>query len=522
MEQTSLPSQTTMTSGDDKFEKYMDLFRKSRSVVKAFEEEFKVKQGRKPDRNDLAKAPEHVLTCIKNCRKIQAYFKLKGGQSQLSTSGSKDDTEEVVTQQQSLPPPAQDLETPTLDAILEPKAKSKSMWGSHLNKDGAKPGAMRRHKTESAISKGPSFSGFINEASQSSQQTRLSLKKGSAVRKSSARSFFDTLGGGDLEASTLPSPPANDATEKKFVDPLSRFDPEISMGGDDNSDDLVFGPKFGSAAVDPQQQHQDNVEKCQQIKPVKLFSHKTKPTESNKRQALSVLSVLSSQKQDSSSRLSFSGLFPKATTPVKAHSLTTFENIADDDDDNDNNDVNDKPSDATTTKRKRVDSNNSDDGENSPRNSLPETKRSRTDLQSFESNVAPMKSADVVVDPTSKEIAKNDIYAIGYEEADDDPRGFASAKQLNRFNVGKKAAQNMKTENYVKINLKKKNFVRGKKTMTGSKYRRQEWKRKEHEKTKKGANKKVTAQHFKLTSLIKHLVSFHKETFFLTIYCTLF
>ncbi len=486
MEQTSQPSQTA-TTGDDKSMKYMDLFRKSRSVVKAFEEEFKVKQGRKPDRNDLAKAPEHVLTCIKNCQKIQAYFKLKGDQSQLSTSGSKDEGEEVAAKQKPQPPPAQDLETPTLDAILEPKDKSKSMWGSHLNKDRAKPGAMRRHKTESNISKGPSFSGFFNEASsQSSQKTRLSLKKGSAVRKSSARSFFDTLGGGDLETSTLPSPPANEATEKKFVDPLSRFDPEISMGGDDNSDDLVFGPKFGPVIIDPQQQQPDDPGKCQQIKPVKPFNHMTKPIESNKRQALSVLSVLSSQKQDSSSRLSFSGLFPKATTPVKAHSVTTFENLAGDDD-NDN----DEQSDAITTKRKRVDSNNSDDGENSPRNSLPETKKSRIDLQSLESDVVPTKTVDVVVDPASKELPKNDIYAIGYEEADDDPRGFASAKQVNRFTVGKKAGQNMKTENYVKINLKKKTFVRGKKTMTGSKYRRQEWKRKELEKTKKGANKKV-------------------------------
>ena len=70
--------------------------------------------------------------------------------------------------------------------------------------------------------------------------------------------------------------------------------------------------------------------------------------------------------------------------------------------------------------------------------------------------------------------------------------------------------QNKKTENYVKINLKKKNYVRGKKNMTGSKYRRQEWKRKETEKTKKGANKKV-GQFF--LYFIKH-PSFFRNTVF--------
>ena len=66
MEETGLSSQS-----GPKDDKYMEQFRKSRTQVKSFEEKFFAKHGRKPNKEDLAKAPEHVLTCIKNCRKIQ-------------------------------------------------------------------------------------------------------------------------------------------------------------------------------------------------------------------------------------------------------------------------------------------------------------------------------------------------------------------------------------------------------------------------------------------------------------------
>ncbi len=47
--------------------------RKSRARVQSYESEFTLKHGRKPDRHDLEKAPDHVRTCIKNCKKIQVY-----------------------------------------------------------------------------------------------------------------------------------------------------------------------------------------------------------------------------------------------------------------------------------------------------------------------------------------------------------------------------------------------------------------------------------------------------------------
>ena len=109
----------------------------------------------------------------------------------------------------------------------------------------AKSGSFRRHKTESSISRNPTFSGLLSEASQQSQQTRTSLKKNTKSGKSTAKSFFDTLGDdGDTTTTTLTSPTAaKDEMSKKNVDPLSKYDPEIStMSADDeNSDELVFG-----------------------------------------------------------------------------------------------------------------------------------------------------------------------------------------------------------------------------------------------------------------------------------------
>jgi hypothetical protein len=46
------------------FEKYVELFKKYRSKVQVYEDGFKSKFGRKPSKEDLASAPEHVLVSI--------------------------------------------------------------------------------------------------------------------------------------------------------------------------------------------------------------------------------------------------------------------------------------------------------------------------------------------------------------------------------------------------------------------------------------------------------------------------
>jgi hypothetical protein len=59
--QNSVMEITSQPSNDDKYEKYMDLFRKSRSRVKLFEEGFRVKHGRKPNKDDLVRIYKNML-----------------------------------------------------------------------------------------------------------------------------------------------------------------------------------------------------------------------------------------------------------------------------------------------------------------------------------------------------------------------------------------------------------------------------------------------------------------------------
>ena len=55
-------------------EKLLELFKKSKKVVSTFVEKFQEQNGRKPRGEDLAKAPEYVRVCIKNCKRIKAHL----------------------------------------------------------------------------------------------------------------------------------------------------------------------------------------------------------------------------------------------------------------------------------------------------------------------------------------------------------------------------------------------------------------------------------------------------------------
>ncbi len=148
-----------------------------------------------------------------------------------------------------------------------------------------------------------------------------------------------------------------------------------------------------------------------------------------------------------------------------------------------------KPSDSQEQVSTQRDSQNSDD--EPPSIKTAKRRRSNTPDENTFSNVSSspkrLKSSDephaIVpksVDPSTSTIAPTDVYSIGFEEDEANVNSFKSAKF-----VASKAPTKNANENFVRINLKKKNYVRGKKTMTGPKYRRQEWKRKNLEKQKK-------------------------------------
>lgn len=159
-----------------------------------------------------------------------------------------------------------------------------------------------------------------------------------------------------------------------------------------------------------------------------------------------------------SSRLSFSGLFLKPMGDQEQNSSEKDPDPCDD-----------EPSVVRTAKRRR--SATPDENKLSSISLSPKRIKSNDEL-----NVPVNKS----VDPSTSTIAATDVYSVGFEEDEVNVNSFKSA----RFVASKVPTKNP-NENFVRINLKKKNYVRGKKSMTGPKYRRQEWKRKNLEKQKK-------------------------------------
>ena len=65
------------------------------------------------------------------------------------------------------------------------------------------------------------------------------------------------------------------------------------------------------------------------------------------------------------------------------------------------------------------------------------------------------------------------------EETDEHQILDTRRKDMKSFKANPKAPKNMVSGNFVKIDMKHKNYIHGNKSkMTGAKYKRQEWKRK--------------------------------------------
>ncbi|KAK3859142.1 hypothetical protein Pcinc_034708 [Petrolisthes cinctipes] len=101
-----------------------------------------------------------------------------------------------------------------------------------------------------------------------------------------------------------------------------------------------------------------------------------------------------------------------------------------------------------------------------------------------------------------KDITPSDSQSQEYDETQEiETEGRKSINKKGRYmtseeRLQKKVATGTLNNNFVRINLKKKTFVRGKKNMTAAKYKRQEWKKKQMmkgaEKGKAGAIKSLT------------------------------
>uniref|UniRef100_A0A0P4W4R4 DNA 3'-5' helicase n=1 Tax=Scylla olivacea TaxID=85551 RepID=A0A0P4W4R4_SCYOL len=94
--------------------------------------------------------------------------------------------------------------------------------------------------------------------------------------------------------------------------------------------------------------------------------------------------------------------------------------------------------------------------------------------------------------------SSNSTPSLEYDETEDiESHGTKTTKARGRYLTGeermmKKISSGTVNNNFVRINLKKKVFVRGKKMMTGGKYRRQEWKKKQMMKSAESGNAAAT------------------------------
>ena len=153
-------------------EKLLELFKKSKKVVSTFVDKFKLKYGRKPHGDDLAKAPEYVRVCIKNCKKIKIH--LEKNQCEIPENSSPENSEKKPNPLANVPAKE------NITSVQPNKSKSK-VWGSHLNRsmsDTTNSSTDSKKRSE-AKTKITSYSGTLSALvlEDISKNTRKSLTK---------------------------------------------------------------------------------------------------------------------------------------------------------------------------------------------------------------------------------------------------------------------------------------------------------------------------------------------------------
>ncbi|KAK8391921.1 hypothetical protein O3P69_017500 [Scylla paramamosain] len=129
----------------------------------------------------------------------------------------------------------------------------------------------------------------------------------------------------------------------------------------------------------------------------------------------------------------------------------------------------------------------------------PKTKRTVRKRKKIEPEEEEEEEDEEEVDsPAIPTQPSNSTPSLEYDETEDiESHGTKTTKARGRYLTGeermmKKISSGTINNNFVRINLKKKVFVRGKKMMTGGKYRRQEWKKKQMMKSAESGNAAAT------------------------------
>ena len=363
------------------------------------------------------------------------------------------------------------------------------VWGAHLNKAKLPQNEVSKTSSKKAKAQALGSGGLAKSLSftaddSSFTSVRTNLKKSKKKKSSSQNvsSFFDTWldpgGGGDTSAFQIGDIGTVTNSEKQQLgeqpipktksDPLARFDPEISM--DSCSQFSSTLPTSNTTA------HEGKVTSSSK-KPANNQSTTTK--------SLSFLGTFSSSSTSNPKEISFSSRLGSGkrcfgqmdvssedfNAPSKKFKLDdTRDMFADDDEQED-----------------EVERDGGKENNAKYENSKEKTEEKWAEVEKRLTGPTHPQRGDGGL--------KLDVYELGLEDDDQATGLLPMAASSSRYfaSKGQRLEQKMVSgtcnENYQKIDLKKKNFVRGKKTMTGAKHRRIEWKRKQVEKDK--ANKKA-------------------------------
>lgn len=415
-------------------EKLLELFRKSKKTVQTFVEQFQGSHGRKPKGDDLECAPEYVRVCIKNCKKIKIH--LEKLDSSKSSESSDKSLEDVETNKQLKSP-----EKPKETVQIKQQSKSK-VWGSHLNRSNSESASNSKNNTET-LTRTSSYNGKLSAMiiEDLAKKTRKNL----SIRRTSGKaSFFETMGDeptlqGLIDATETTMGGTLDSAPQK-IDPLVLFHPELSMDGlsqhgQHNSEEVI---KDEDCEIESIATNIKTITKQQQVQ-------KTEGKSMNFLNSVKLNKTVEAKERtfNEDVPLSFSGLFTKSNcedeNPMKRKNTETGEDPEDDSND---------------AKRQRL---------------------------SYEDEEAELVEDNVFSDENvdSCNIQKDSEDKLlpfdpSHEKEDNDKKN-----QTDRRKPKKPSKlQGMVSSNFVKIDMKKKNYVRGKTGMTGAKYKRLEWKRK--------------------------------------------
>ena len=215
-------------------EKLLELFRKSKTTVQKFVDQFQQSHGRKPRGEDLDAAPEYVKVCIKNCKKIKIHL------AKLENSPPKEEPKKVVEEPKKIvQEPTKIVEKPkreVLAPISQPKkSKSNNVWGSHLNRSYSESSSFGgSSKNNDFLNRSSSFSGTLSALiiEDLAKTTRKNLN---FRRPNTKSAFFETMGDestlqGLMDATETTIGGVHDNASQK-IDPLVLFHPELSMDG---------------------------------------------------------------------------------------------------------------------------------------------------------------------------------------------------------------------------------------------------------------------------------------------------